>query len=380
MRVALPLFAWLVLVGVAAAEEPQFEGLGQAPVVAGDTVRARERALEGAMRQAVEQAAATLYDPETLSKRSSELRLRVLPRARTYVTNYRVLEEGDEGGLFQVHIQAQVATQRILKDLDGGAAPSPVGTPPAAKLRAAVCANLQVADATPAWLRPPADDLERARKAVDLALRELFNARDVEPLNVVPTCTVDAAAQSARAAGGQGALVATLEPLAFARVRGSRFLGAEVALKLRLLSADGGVAAESSARGSGYGSELAAGLDKAARAALTEAALPLHAKLAERWSAKSRVAGAAVRVVVAGLARHQDLQALTRVLSTVPGVAAVELRRIARGEIELLARTSSSAALIAQGLARVPQAGLRLTAHPAGDDLLEIQLGTAPEG
>src|SRR5689334_24308656 len=92
----------------ATAQEPMFEALGQAPIVAGDRVRARERALDEALRQAVEQAAGTVLSPDELVGRASDLKLRVYPKAKQYVSTYRILDEGEATpGTFQVHLSAQ---------------------------------------------------------------------------------------------------------------------------------------------------------------------------------------------------------------------------------------------------------------------------------
>src|SRR5438067_11585922 len=103
-----PLIAILVAApALLLAQEPMFEALGQAPVVAGDRVRARDRALDEALRQAVEQATATVLDPGELVARASDLRLRIYPKAKNYVTTYRILDEGEQQpGLFQVHLSA----------------------------------------------------------------------------------------------------------------------------------------------------------------------------------------------------------------------------------------------------------------------------------
>ncbi len=73
-----------------------FEALGQAPIVAGDRVRARERALDEALRQAVEQATATVLEPAELVARASDLKLRIYPKAKSYVSTYRILDEGEQ--------------------------------------------------------------------------------------------------------------------------------------------------------------------------------------------------------------------------------------------------------------------------------------------
>ncbi|HUS64665.1 MAG TPA: hypothetical protein VMZ28_09000, partial [Kofleriaceae bacterium] len=179
-------------------QEPSFEALGQAPVVAGDRVRARERALDDAMRQAVEQAVATVLDPEQLVARNSDLRLRIYPKARSYVTNYRVLDEGDptQAGVFQMHISAQVSTGRLQRDL---ATPTVVGTPLprlSAKLRAVVCVNVQAEGGIP----PGTGDKEGER-----ALSALLAARGVETLPGPAACSDATAAEAARVGAAQGA-------------------------------------------------------------------------------------------------------------------------------------------------------------------------------
>src|SRR3954452_18493220 len=118
MRAALIV---MLLAAPALAQEPIFEVLGQGPIVAGDRVRARERALDEALRQAVEQATATVLEPGELVARASDLKLRIYPKAKAYVTTYRILDEGENPpGMFQVHLSAAVATARLARDLSTG--------------------------------------------------------------------------------------------------------------------------------------------------------------------------------------------------------------------------------------------------------------------
>src|SRR3954471_20378421 len=139
MRAALVAMILAVPV-LGGAQEPMFEALGQAPIVAGDRVRARERAMDEALRQAVEQATATVLEPAELVARASDLKLRIYPKAKAYVTTYRVLDEGEQPpGTFQVHLSAAVATARLARDLSAGTSVVP---PSARKARAVVCASV----------------------------------------------------------------------------------------------------------------------------------------------------------------------------------------------------------------------------------------------
>src|SRR2546430_10941749 len=120
MRAALVtmILAVPVLTG---AQEPMFEALGQAPIVAGDRVRARDRALDEALRQAVEQATATVLEPGDLVARASDLKLRIYPKAKNYVSTYRILDESENPpGTFQVHLSPAVATGRLALGLSTG--------------------------------------------------------------------------------------------------------------------------------------------------------------------------------------------------------------------------------------------------------------------
>src|SRR5260370_28161703 len=137
----LMVVAMLVLALPARAQEPSFEALGQAPVVAGDRVRAHDRALDEALRQAVEQATATVLEPAELVARASDLKLRIYPKAKAYVTTYRILDEGEQTpGIFQVHLSAAVATARLARDLATSTGlVAPVTT---RRARAGVCADV----------------------------------------------------------------------------------------------------------------------------------------------------------------------------------------------------------------------------------------------
>src|SRR6266511_4241549 len=68
--------------------------------------------------EALDQATATVLEPSQLVSRASDLKLRIYPKAKSYVANYRILDEGEQPpGIFQVHLSASVATGRLARDL-----------------------------------------------------------------------------------------------------------------------------------------------------------------------------------------------------------------------------------------------------------------------
>src|SRR5215471_9426991 len=71
----------------------------QSPVVGGNAAAARERALDDALRQAVDQALADLLGPEVRTAQSKGIKT-LEARARSYVRRYRALEEGEANGTY----------------------------------------------------------------------------------------------------------------------------------------------------------------------------------------------------------------------------------------------------------------------------------------
>jgi hypothetical protein len=349
----------------ARAQEPTFEALGQAPVVAGDRVRARERALDEAMKQAVEQAVATVLDPDQLVARNSDLRLRIYPKARSYVTNYRVLDEGDptQAGVFQMHISAQVSTGRLQRDL---ATPAMVGTPLprlSAKLRAVVCVAVQGADGIP----PGAGSKDGER-----ALSALLTARNVELVAPPAVCSDAAAAEAARVGAAQGAVVGSVDVKPAGPIRGTDRVAVHARGRVHVIEPDGRVSAEGDAERDAYDASLERAAAAAARDAVSDAARPVQPALATKWAAAAPTGGVTVRLN--GIFRYSDYLAVTRAIAALPGVAGVEPRRFQRGQAELVVRTASAPGQLARGLERVPPQGVRVTVRPTNDGGLTVDV------
>ena len=345
----------------ALAQEPLFEALGQAPIVAGDRVRARERALDEALRQAVEQATATVLEPADLVARASDLKLRVYPKAKSYVANYRILDEGEQPpGTFQVHLSASVATGRQARDHSGTTASLP--TLAGKKTRAVVCATVN-------------GDGSDATQAADKALRELVAARRVDVVPGPQPCDAAGAAASVRSSGAQAAVTAEVQVTPAGDIRGTTLAAANAHAVVKLVEPDGRVSATGDSERGGYASAGPQAATAATRAAVVEAARTVDPILAQRFSVASGPSGG-VLVRVTGMSRWAEYVALTRALGALPGVAAVEPRRFLRGEVQLLVRTASAAAQLAAHLNRVPPPGLRVGVRANGDTLeLEVTGG-----
>jgi hypothetical protein len=97
---------------------------GQAPVVGGNAAGARERALEDAIRQVVDQALAELVDPQTRAAQAKAIRA-IEAKAHSFVGRYRALEEGEANGVYSVRIQAEVDLVALRRKVERWMAPPP---------------------------------------------------------------------------------------------------------------------------------------------------------------------------------------------------------------------------------------------------------------
>jgi hypothetical protein len=116
------LFVFLVfLLGLfpQSASSQTIESQGVAAIVQGNLDISRDKAIEDALRNAVEQATGSLIENETLVENYQVLSDKIYSQSRGYVQSYEVLSEGEDQGLYRVTIQATVASGELKNDLRG---------------------------------------------------------------------------------------------------------------------------------------------------------------------------------------------------------------------------------------------------------------------
>lgn len=79
---------------------------------------ARDRAIEDALRRAVEQALGTFISSETMVENYRLIQDRILSRAEGYVAGYRIVSEGIQDSLYRVRILARVRKGRLQDDAE----------------------------------------------------------------------------------------------------------------------------------------------------------------------------------------------------------------------------------------------------------------------
>ncbi len=101
----------------AAAQTQIQEAQGQASVLAGDKAAAREKAIQDALRQAVQMAVGTQVTSTTDVQDFQTKMDQVLTQSAGYVRKYSITKEAMDGDVVQITIRAEVSIGALDKDL-----------------------------------------------------------------------------------------------------------------------------------------------------------------------------------------------------------------------------------------------------------------------
>jgi len=91
------------------------EGVGN--IVDGNRAKARDIAIQDALRKAVEQAVGIFLQAETMVENAILIRDNIYSKTKGYIKNYRVTDEAFSNDLYRVHIEAHLATDKLEDDL-----------------------------------------------------------------------------------------------------------------------------------------------------------------------------------------------------------------------------------------------------------------------
>jgi len=116
-RIVLLVFLLSLLPQNVLSQSATIESQGVAAIVQGNLDISRDKAIEDALRNAVEQATGSLIENETLVENYQLLSDKIYSQSKGYVQSYEVLDEKAEEGLYRVTIQATVASGELKNDL-----------------------------------------------------------------------------------------------------------------------------------------------------------------------------------------------------------------------------------------------------------------------
>lgn len=118
LSVLLVLFVGLIPQS-AQSQSTTVESQGVAAIVQGNRDISRDKAIDDALRNAVEQATGSLIENEVLVENYQLLSDKIYSQSKGYVQTYEVLDEKVDQGLYRVTIQATVASGDLKDDLRG---------------------------------------------------------------------------------------------------------------------------------------------------------------------------------------------------------------------------------------------------------------------
>jgi hypothetical protein len=90
---------------------------GMAAIISGNTVVARDKAIDDGLRKAVEQVVGTMVSSSTMSQNYEIIHDKIIARTTGYVENYSILSEREEGNIYKVKIKAEVGKANLMDDL-----------------------------------------------------------------------------------------------------------------------------------------------------------------------------------------------------------------------------------------------------------------------
>jgi hypothetical protein len=312
---------------------------GQAPVVGGNAAGARERALEDAIRQAVDLAINDLIEPQARAAQGKTIRA-IEAKAHSFIGRYRTLEEGEANGVYTIRVQVEVDRSALQSKIDRGAAPAVPPPPP----RAAVPAIVVL----PGDKTPPAFVANLVAALLSAGLR----ARAGDPLakpSPSPGATVTAETVDEGALRGTGRISVACR--ATARFTGVSLSERAAAARAFANSADTGRTDCLGRLASALAAEMASALSVAAS---PSADLPLL-------------------TIDADVVEPAAVSALLKSVRSVGAVSAADLVRVGGGHAEIRAHTRSGSAPFAAALSRDADAMLSLSDVQASGAVIKLR-------
>ncbi len=339
---------------------------GAAAIYGGNTAAARDKAIDDALRKAVEQTVGTLVSSDTMSENYKVIHDRILAQTAGYVERYRVLSEGVEGALFRVRIEAEIGRANLMNDLKALGLLHVLKEKP--KVMVLIEEKVGGLYGTTAW--------ENVGQAESTIMEKLLNAgfNVVDPRTVRANITRDKALRmlegDSRAAAAEGLkygaqIVITgraFSKNAGGRLYGTRMQSIQATLQARVVRTDTGrVISSRSATGTKAHIDELQGGALAIKEASENLAEELIQDIIRQWRGEVYGRSQEITLMISGLASYRHLSAIKRFLEKeTQGVRAVHQRSYTGGVAELMLDYGGSSSNIADELAARRFPGFRL--------------------
>ncbi len=362
--------SWLALFLVLA----QAPGItAEAPIVGGNVVSAKERAMADAFRQAVERSYGALLAeagiPEPLPPGLVKLRDSFLTGARTFVRSWRLLDQTEEGGRVRVQVEVEVKEAELRKEIERGRAGTAVTAPvpsPRRPMSTSMSTSMSMPGSVMVTGSPPEAVLSVVRSLLATGLKT-----EAPPVGAVEE---PRARELAVSVGATAAVLVSAAVTPEGQVRGTSKWSSSCRLGLRVIPLGGGLTMERVAESRAF-----AGDDEVANGeCLGRVTAELVPHVIE--TLKPGLGAASYgRTVVLDLEMNEPavLPIALQALRKVAAVSAVEVRRVTVGRVELRVATRLPAHALIPLLAREAGGALAIRATEAGPDRAALQVRMA---
>ncbi len=339
---------------------------GYAAMTSGNKVIARDKAVDDALRKAVEQAVGTMVSSDTMTESYKVIHDKILARTSGYVERYKILSEGVEGDLYRVRVQAEIGRADLTNDLNalgllhvmvekpkvmviidekigglyGTTGSESVGQAESTIIEKLINSGFNVVDA----------DTVRANISRDKALRILEGdnkAAAAEGLKHGAQIVITGKAFSKNAGG---------------RLYGTNMQSIQATLQARVVRTDTGkVIASKSAQGAQAHIDEMQGGALAIKEASERLSDELIDMIVKQWSGEVYGRSQEITVMISGLVSYRHLAAVKKILEKeTQGVKAVHQRSFTGGIAELAIDYGGKSTNIADELANRKFTGFRL--------------------
>jgi hypothetical protein len=329
-----------------------------------DGLIGKDRAINDALRKAVEQAVGTMVSSETMVQNFQTLNDQIYLQSQGYVQNYRVLSENQRPNVYEVTIQASVATGPIKEKLEAlGFLLQQVGRPRIMILIAEQNIGRQDYNYWWGYHRSEQTDLTIAENTIMDLFREkgfdfVDHAAQSKEIKVAPALQVaDLSNQGAVSLGKQADAEVVIVGKALARsvgsIAGTSMKSVQANISFRAIQTDNGRVLSS-------GADHAAAVHIDEVTAGAEALKKASAKISDKMmddiikNFQKRVGGTIlVQLTVTGLSGHEDLRKFKNMLQgQVRGVERIHERsysgNVARMDVDIKGSAHSLASEMSQ--------------------------------
>lgn len=344
-----------------------------------DAAAARDRAIEDALRRAVEQAVGTIVESETTVENYELLSDRIFSRSSGYVKSYQIVSEQREGDLLRVKVSAVVSTADLNNDLNAiGVLQRRMKYPRIMVMIAED--NILQADY---WQLYSVSNSQSEETVISRLKAKGF--RIVDPMEMRHQISAsearaawqggdDIAGRMGSRLGAEIVIVGqAISNRAASNIYGSDLLSMTTSLTARAVKAGTGeVIATASAQGTAAHINEVAALQQSLQKASEKAAEDLSRGIVETW--KQETSGDRSLTVLVQDVHPAELKQVKDTLSRLRGVTEVMERSFSNGEAVLDVRAKTDALELSTLISRASFQGFRLVLQESSADRLEYRV------